>query len=105
MRDWLFFHPSNQTIAALFPARVGALFWMAIREKEVAITKSIPNALQSYVGGLQSRIFEAEPGVSIFDRLPQAQHVDKHAPRFCRLMVPRRRSPALYESFCDIFDG
>jgi hypothetical protein len=38
---------------------------MAIREKEVAITKSFPAALQSYVGELQSRIFEAEPVASI----------------------------------------
>ena len=37
-------------------------------------------------GGLQSRTFEAEPVVSISDRLAQAQYVDKHAPRFCRLL-------------------
>jgi hypothetical protein len=91
----LFFRPSNHTIAAPFLFYAGAIFWMAIRQKEVAIFKSISKRSSKLYGPLQSRIFEAEPVVSIFDRIAQAQYVDKHGAAICRLMVPRRRSPAL----------
>jgi hypothetical protein len=60
---------------------------MAIRQKEVAIFKSISKRSSKLYGALQSRIFEAEPVVSIFDRIAQAQYVDKHGAAICSLMV------------------
>jgi hypothetical protein len=72
VRDWLFFRPSNQTIARSVPVQAGADFLDGNQTKRSChIQANFQTALQTCVGAPQSRIFEAEPVVSILTDYPR----------------------------------